>query len=214
MDLDIQSDRRKADRRTDGVTAKILRMVFSIRRDVDEASARDLLSGSGHDAAFIGRVLAIPEERRGRPRRADAAPAAPVEEKDSEVLAEDTIVILGAVDMATLHRLRFESETGMHRLTMADCPGDFTTFGLVRQERDGTPMITVKGRQALRHVACLRALDSVRLGADAIPMSDEVKSWLESNGYLAGKGAGCEVTAHGLSWLALHRPLPGERSPS
>lgn len=191
-------------------------MVFSMRRDVDEASARDLLSGSGHDAAFIGRVLAIPEERRGRPRRTDAAPAAPVEisENESGPVDENAIVILGAADMATLHRLRFESETGMHRLTMADCPGDFTTFGLVRQERDGTPIITVKGRQALRHVACLRALDSVRLGADAIPMSDEVKSWLESNGYLAGKGAGCEVTAHGLSWLALHCPLPGERSPS
>jgi hypothetical protein len=207
MDLDLPTDRRKADRRTDGVTARILRKVFSLRRGGDDAAARDLLSSTGHNEAFIGRVLSIPEERRGKPRRTAAAPV----EAGSAAPAIDQLVILGADDTATLLRLRFESETGMHRMTMADCPDAFTRFGLVQRESDGTPTITPKGRQALRHVACVRALESVQRGLDAIPMSDEVRTWLEAQGFLAGPGARCEITASGTQWLALHGPLPQDQ---
>jgi len=206
MAPDNLPERRQPDRRTDGVTAKILRKVFSMRRRRGEAAAHDLLAGSGHDQAFIERVLAIPHERRGQPRRADVAEAAPIAASET-----DAVVTLGAADMATLHRLRFESDSGMHRMTMADCPGEFARFGLVHAERDGTPSITAKGRQALKHAACVRALDSVRRSLDAIPMTDEVKSWLESSGYLAQKGHGYEVTARGASWLELNGPLPQDR---
>ena len=207
MELDTQADRRQADRRTDGVTARILRRVFSMRRGVDDVSARSLLASTGHDPAFIERVLAIPEERRGQPRRSVVSPVAPGEASAGMLPAGDDVVSLGADDMVILHRLRFESETGMHRLTMEDCPADFTRFGLVDRECDGTPTITLKGRQALRHFACVRALDSVRLRLDAVPMSDEVTGWLEANGYLERKGNGSEVTARGLGWLEMHLPL-------
>lgn len=206
MEPDTQADRRQADRRTDGVTARILRRVFSMRRGVDDASARSLLASTGHDPAFIEHVLAIPEERRGQPRRTVAPPAG-AGDNGGAALGGDEVVSLGVEDMATLHRLRFESETGMHRLTMEDCPADFTRFALVHRECDGTPTITLKGRQALKHFACVRALDSVRLRLDAIPMSDEIAGWLESNGYLERKGSGSEVTARGLSWLEMHLAL-------
>lgn len=210
MEPDTQADRRQTDRRTDGVTARILRRVFSMRRGADEASARSLLASTGYDPAFIEHVLAIPEERRGQPRRTVASPAGGGD-IGGTAPGNAQIVSLGADDMAILHRLRFESETGMHRLTMEDCPADFTRFGLVHRECDGTPTITLKGRQALKHFACVRALDSVRLRLDAIPMSDEITSWLESNGYLERKGSGSEVTARGLSWLEMHLPLaPGQ----
>ena len=210
MERDPNPDHRNEDRRIDGVTAKILRKVFSIRRRAGVAAAQDLLSASKHDPAFIARVLAIPGERRGRGRR--GVPVAPAPEEDSgAALPIDEVVTLCAAGMATLHRLRFESDSGMHRMTMADCPEDFTRFGLVQQERDGRPAITARGRLALKHVACVRALDSVRRSLDAIPMTDEVKAWLESNGYLAPKGHGYEVTARGASWLELNGPLPQDR---
>lgn len=180
-------------------------------RGVDDAPARNLFSDTGHDEAFIERVLSIPEERRGKPRRAVAAPVETAEDATGAAHDENALVSLGAADIAALHRLRFESETGMHRMTMAECPADFTRFGLVHEERDGTLTITLKGRQALKHFACVRALDSVRLRLDAIPMSDEVKSWLVASGYLERIGNGCEVTALGLSWLELHRPPPADR---
>jgi len=210
MELETQTDRRKADRRTDGVTARILRKVFSMRRGGDDTAARDLLASTGHDEAFIGHVLSIREERRGKGRRSDAASAAPAE-ADSAAPMLDEAVVLGDDDIAALHRLRFESETGMHRMTLADCPAVFTRYGLVQDAGDGVPTITLKGREALKHVACVRALDSVRLGLDVIPMSDEVRGWLEAQGYLAGQGARCEVTAGGLQWLALHGPLPQDQ---
>ncbi len=186
-------------------------------RGADAVSTRSLFADTEHDAEFIERVLAIPEERRGQPRRTVAPPADAATatgaggECGNGAAAHQEIVSLGAADMAILHRLRFESETGMHRLTMADCPADFTRYGLVHRECDGTPTITLKGRQALKHFACVRALDSVRLRLDAIPMSDEVTSWLESQGYLERNGHGSEVTARGLHWLELYRPLAPDR---
>jgi len=204
----MQAERRKADRRSDGVTAKILRKVFSMRRGNGAASAHALFAGTTHDQGFIERVLAIPEERRGRPRSTDALAPAPAEEAAPAV---DAVVTLGATDMATLHRLRFESDSGMHRMTVADCPDVFTQCGLAHLERDGTPSITTKGRQTLKHLACVRALDSLRRSLDAIPMTDEVKGWLEANGYLAHKGNGYEVTALGSTWLELNGPLPQDR---
>lgn len=164
-------------------------------RGVDEASVRALFAEGEHDAAFVERVLAIPGERRGQPRRNVAEPV------------DDAVVSLGADDMATLHRLRFESETGMHRLTMADCPADFTRFGLVHEECDGTPTITVRGRQALKHFACVRALDGVARGLDVIPMSDDIKSWLETQCYLHRIGSGYAVTELGQRWLAFNAPV-------
>jgi hypothetical protein len=206
----MQPERPKEDRRIDSVTAKILRKVFSMRRANGDGPARELFAGSAHDPGFIERVLAIPEERRGR-RRA-AAPTADVPAAPAP--AADETVALGAADMATLHRLRFESDSGMHRMAMADCPEAFTQLGLVQPERDGTAAITARGRQTLKHGACVRALDSVRRSLDAIPMTDEVKTWLESNGYLDRKGNGYEVTARGALWLELHDPLPQDRQPS
>jgi hypothetical protein len=206
----MQPERPKTDRRIDSVTSKLLRKVFSIRRAHGDGAVRELLAGNAHDPGFIERVLAIPGERRSRRRLGAPAALAPAAVPAPVVEA----VTLGAADMATLHRLRFESDSGMHRMAMADCPDAFTQFGLVLQERDGTPAITALGRETLRHGACVRALDSVRRSLDAIPMSDEVKSWLESNGYLARKGASFEVTLRGATWLDLHDPLPQDRQPS
>jgi hypothetical protein len=212
MDIETQPDHRKAERRTDSVTARILRKVFSMRRGGDDVAARDLLASTGHDEAFIGRVLSIREERRGKGRRSDAVAVKPAPaDTDAAALTLDEAVVLGEDDIAALHRLRFESDTGMHRMRLADCPSVFARFGLVQHENDGIPTITAKGREALRHVACVRALDSVRLGLDVIPMSDEVRAWLDAQGYLAGPGARCEVTASGLQWLALHGPLPQDQ---
>jgi hypothetical protein len=206
----MQPERPKADRRIDSVTAKILRKVFSMRRANSEGPVQELFAGSAHDPGFIERVLAIPEERRGRRRPVADVPAVPA----VPAPAADETVALGAADMATLHRLRFESDSGMHRMAMADCPDAFTQLGLVQPERDGTAAITARGRQTLKHGACVRALDSVRRSLDAIPMTDEVKIWLESNGYLDRKGNGYEVTARGALWLELHDPLPQDRQPS
>jgi hypothetical protein len=203
----MQPEHPKADRRIDSVTAKILRKVFSMRRANGEGPVQELFAGSAHDPGFIERVLAIPEERRGRRRPAAPAAMAPA----AATPAVDEAVTLDAADMATLHRLRFESDSGMYRMAMADCPDAFTQLGLVQPERDGTAAITARGRQTLRHGACVRALDSVQRSLDAIPMTDEVKTWLESNGYLARKGTGYEVTALGSRWLELHALLTPDR---
>lgn len=71
MTLATHSDRRLGDRRTDGVTAKILRTMFAMRRGFGNAAAKNLLLRNGLDEALIDRVLAIPEERRGQQRRTD-----------------------------------------------------------------------------------------------------------------------------------------------
>jgi len=199
MTLDTQPDRRSVDRRSDGVTSKILHAVFAMRRGFGNAAAKNLLLRNGHDDDFIAHVMAIPEDRRGQRRRTDppAAPAAAAEEA----------VTLDAAGMAVLHRLRFEADSGMHRMAMADCPAELQRFGLMQQELDGTPTITAKGRQALKHFACVRALDSLARGADAIPMSEEIKAWLEANLFLCPRGPGYAVTELGTNWLAFNASL-------
>lgn len=212
MTLDPQHSRRAEDRRRDGVTAKILHTVFAMRRGFGSAAAKNLLLRNGHDDDFIEQVLAIPEERRGPRRRTDAAPVASAAANGTP--AEDEVVTLDAAGMAILHRLRFEADSGMHRMTLADCPGELARFGLIQQERDGTPTITAKGRQALKHYACVRALDSIWRGLDAIPMSDDIKVWLEANLFLQRVGTGYAVTDLGKNWLAFNAALAQNRSPS
>lgn len=209
MTTDTQFDRRAGDRRRDGVTAKILHTVFAMRRGFGNAAAKNLLLRNGHDDAFIEQVLAIPEERRAQRRRSDAAPATTVER--GAAAPEDGTVTLDAAGMAILHRLRFEADTGMHRMTLSDCPGELQRFGLIHLERDGTPTITAKGRQALKHYACIRALDCVCRGIDAIPMTDDIRTWLETNLFLQRSAAGYQVTDLGKSWLAFNSSLSTNR---
>lgn len=216
MTLYPRTDRRAADRRTDGMTAKILHTVFAMRRGFGNGAAKNLLLRNGHDDAFIDQVLAIPEERRGQRRRTDApAPAStPVAVDDSASPLNDEAVTLDAAGMAILHRLRFEADSGMHRMTGADCPPELHRFGLIEQEPDGTPTISAKGRQALKHYACVRALDSVWRGLDAIPMTDDIKAWLETNLFLQRSGNVYAVTELGQSWLAFNCALSQPRTPS
>lgn len=213
MTLDTQSDRRSEDRRTDGVTAKILHTVFAMRRGFGNAAAKNLLLRNGHDDAFAEQVLAIPEERRGQRRRTDAAPPAQPG-RNGAAAACDEAVTLDAAGMTILHRLRFEADSGMHRMTLADCPAELSRFGLIDQEPDGTPTITDKGRQALKHYACVRALDSIRRGQDAIPMTDEIKTWLESNSFLQRTSTSYAVTDLGKRWLEFNSLLAHNRAPS
>ena len=210
MTLDTQSDRRAGDRRSDGVTSKILHAVFAMRRGFGNAAAKNLLLRNGHDDDFIDHVLAIPEERRGQRRRMDQ-PATPA----AATVAEEAVT-LDASGMAVLHRLRFEADSGMHRMTLADCPPELQRFGLMAQEFDGTPAITAKGRQALKHFACVRALDSLSRGLDAIPMTDDIKAWLEANLFLSrnGSGTGYAVTELGKSWLVFNSSLSTGTTPS
>lgn len=210
MTLDNQSDRRAGDRRTDGVTAKILHTVFAMRRGFGNAAAKNLLLRNGHDEDFAEQVLAIPEERRGQRRRTDAAP--PSQADRGAPAAEHEAVTLDAAGMAVLHRLRFEADSGMHRMTLADCPVELQRFGLIQQDHGDTPTITDKGRQALKHYACVRALDSVWRGADAIPMSEDIKSWLEANLFLQRGGAGYAVTDLGKRWLEFNSLLSQSRT--
>lgn len=197
---DPQPTRRATDRRTDGVTAKILHTVFAMRRGFGSAAAKNLLLRNGHDDDFIAQALAIPAERRGQRRRTDAAPDLPA----APAAPDSDAVTLDADGMAVLHRLRFEADSGMHRMTLADCPAQLHRFGLIAQEADGTPTITAKGRQALKHVACVRALDSIWRGLDAIPMSDDISAWLEAHLFLQRNGAGYAVTELGKNWLAFN----------
>jgi hypothetical protein len=194
------------DRRTDGVTAKIFRTVVAMRRGFGSAAAKNLLLRNGLDEELIERVLAIPEDRRAQRRRTDAAPSAPMDECETSAV-EDEAVTLDATDMAVLHRLRFEADTGMHRTTMAECSVELTRFGLIRLDDDRRPAITAKGRQALKHFACVRALNSIQCGLDAIPMSEEIRTWLESNLFLQRSSNGYQVTELGKGWLEFNRSI-------
>jgi len=209
MTLDTQSDRRSGDRRTDGVTAKILRSVFAMRQSFGSAAAKNLLLRNGHDDDFIEQVLSLSNDRRADRRRTDASPPLRVDQPPAP--ADDEAVTLDASGMAILHRLRFEADSGMHRMTATDCPPELARFGLIQQEPDGTPTITSKGRQALKHFACVRALDSLDRGLDAIPMSDDIKNWLVSNLFLHSIGTGYAVTELGKSWLAFNCSLSRTR---
>ncbi|WP_332878896.1 hypothetical protein [Massilia sp. S19_KUP03_FR1] len=207
MTLHTQFDRRSPERRSDGVTSKILHAVFAMRRGFGNAAAKNLLLRNGHDDAFIEQVLAIPEDRRDQRRRTEAAPA-----ERAATPAEPAAVTLDAAGMAVLHRLRFEADSGMHRMTILDCPAELQRFGLMQQDRDGTPTITAKGRLALKHFACVRALDSLARGTDAIPMSEEISAWLEANAFLLRQGKAYGVTELGKSWLAFNATL-AQRQP-
>jgi hypothetical protein len=210
MALVTHPDRRSGDRRTDGVTAKILRTMFAMRRGFGNAAAQNLLLRNGLDEALVERVLAIPEERRAQRRRTDEAPST---SGDMEQAAtdDDGPVTLDAAGMAILHRLRFEADTGMHRMTIAECPVELQRFALIRLDDDGKPVITVKGRQALKHFACVRALNSIQCGLDALMMSEEIRIWLESNMFLQRIGNDYRITELGTSWLEFNRSISQNR---
>jgi predicted transcriptional regulator len=114
--------------------------------------------------------------------------------------------------MAILHRLRFEADTGMHRMTIAECPVELRRFGLIQLDDDGKPVITVKGRQALKHYACVRALNSIQCGLDAPMMSEEIRTWLESNMFLQRIGNDYQITELGNSWLEFNRSISQNRA--
>lgn len=214
MTFETRAERRSADRRSDGFTAKILQAVFAMRRGFGNGAATNLLLRNGHDEDFIARVLTIPEERRGLRRRGDgmsaALPDAPPAVASNE--ASEDPVTLDAAGMALLHRLRFEADSGMHRITIAECPAELRRFGLIEQDQDGPPTITAKGRQALRHFACVRALDSLWCGAQVIPMRDDIRDWLEVNLFLQRDGGRYAVTELGERWLKFNCAISSRRT--
>jgi hypothetical protein len=122
-------------------------------------------------------------------------------------------VTLDAAAMAILHRLRFEADTGMHRMSIAECPVELQRFALIQLDDDGKPVITVKGRQALKHFACVRALNSIQCGQDALMMSEEIRIWLESNMFLQRIGNDYKVTELGSRWLEFNRSISHDRLP-
>jgi hypothetical protein len=209
MALVTHPDRRLGDRRTDGVTAKILRTMFAMRRSFGNAAAKNLLLRNGLDEELVERVLAIPEERRAQRRR--EAPSASVDPRPTPT-DDDGPVTLDAAAMAILHRLRFEADTGMHRMTVAECPVELQRFDLFRLDDDGKPVITAKGRQALKHFACVRALNSIQCGPDAPMMSEEIRTWLESNMFLQRVGNDYRITELGNSWLEFNRSISQNRA--
>jgi len=211
MTLAAHPNRRSGDRRTDGVTAKILHTVFAMRRGFGNAAAKNLLLRNGLDEGLIERVLAIPEDRRAQRRRTDDASSVPAERRDTTVDEEDLSVTIDAAGMAILHRLRFDADTGMRRVAVAECPAELTRFGMIRLDDDGNPAITAKGRQALKHYACVRALSSIQCGSDAIPMSEEIRTWLESNRFLQRIGNDDRVTELGSGWLEFNRSISQTR---
>jgi len=221
MTIAIYPDRRSGDRRTDGVTAKILRTVFAMRRGFGNAAAKNLLLRNGLDEGLAERVLAIPEERRATRRRVPDAPST-CAGQDAAPGDDGEAVTLDAARMTVLHRLRFEADSGMHRMTTAECPVELLRFALVQLDDDGKPVITAKGRQALKHFACVRALDSVQCGVETLMMSEEVRRWLESNLFLQRIGNDDRVTELGKDWLAFNQQIsngqgsaaPGASSPS
>lgn len=210
MALVIHPDRRSGDRRTDGVTAKILRTMFAMRRAFGNAAAKNLLLRNGLEEELVERVLAIPEERRAQRRRIHEAPSTSVDQHPTST-DDDGPVTLDAAGMAILHRLRFEADTGMHRMTIAECPVELQRFALIRLDDDGKPVITVKGRQALKHFACVRALNSIQCGLDAPMMSEEIRIWLESNLFLQRIGNDHQITELGNSWLEFNRSISQNR---
>jgi hypothetical protein len=209
MALVTHPDRRSGDRRTDGVTAKILRTMFAMRRSFGNAAAKNLLLRNGLDEALVERVLAIPEERRAQRRR--EAPSASVDPHPTST-DDDGPVTLDAAAMAILHRLRFEADTGMHRMSIAECPVELQRFALFRLDDDGKPVITAKGRQALKHYACVRALNSIQCGLDALMMSEEIRIWLESNMFLQRVGNDYKITELGNRWLEFNRSISQNRA--
>jgi len=211
MTLAAHPNRRSGDRRTDGVTAKILHTVFAMRRGFGNAAAKNLLLRNGLDEGLIERVLAIPEDRRMESRRTGDVSSAPADRDDATVVDEDLSVTIDAAGMALLHRLRFDADTGMRRVTVAECPAELKRFGLIRLDDDGNPAITAKGRQALKHYACVRALNSIQCGSDAIPMSEEIRTWLESNLFLQRIGNDYKVTELGNGWLEFNRSISQNR---
>jgi hypothetical protein len=211
MALVTHPDRRSGDRRTDGVTAKILRTMFAMRRSFGTAAAQNLLLRNGLDEELVERVLAIPEERRAQRRRTDEAPPAAVDQQPTPT-DDDEPVTLDAAAMAILHRLRFEADTGMHRMAVAECPVELQRFALIRLDDDGKPVITAKGRQALKHFACVRALNSIQCGLDGLIMSEEIRTWLESNRFLQQVGNDYRVTELGSSWLEFNRAISQKRA--
>jgi hypothetical protein len=205
-------DQRSGDRRTDGVTAKILRTMFAMRRGFGNAAAKNLLLRNGLDEALIERVLAIPENRRAQRRRDDEGASTPVGQRGTSADDEDGPVTLDTAGMAVLHRLRFEADTGMHRMTIAECPAELKRFALIQLDKDGKPAITVKGRQALKHFACVRALNSLQSGLDTVLMSEEIRIWLESNQFLQRLGNHYKVTELGKDWLEFNRSISQHRA--
>lgn len=210
MALVTRTDRRSGDRRTDGVTAKILRTMFAMRRGFGNAAAKNLLLRNGLDEALVERVLAIPEERRAQRRRTDEAPSASADRHQTSI-DDDGPVTLDTAAMAILHRLRFEADTGMHRMTIPECPVELQRFALIQLDDDGKPLITAKGRQALKHFACVRVLNSIQSGLDALMMSEEIRLWLESNMFLQRIGNDYKITELGNSWLEFNRSISQNR---
>ena len=210
MALVTHPDRRSGDRRTDGVTAKILRTMFAMRRSFGNPAAKNLLLRNGLDEELVERVLAIPEERRTQRRRHEASSTS-VDEHQTPT-DDDGPVTLDAAGMAILHRLRFEADTGMHRMTIAECPAELQRFALIQLDDDRKPVITVKGRQALKHFACVRVLNSIQCGLDALMMSEEIRMWLESNMFLQRIGNDYRITELGNSWLEFNRSISQNRT--
>jgi hypothetical protein len=211
MALVTYPDRRAGDRRTDGVTAKILRTMFAMRRGFGNAAAKNLLLRNGLEEELVERVLAIPEERRAQRRRLHETPSTCVGQHQTSA-DDDGPVTLDATGMAILHRLRFEADTGMHRMTIAECPLELQRFALIQLDEDGKPVITLKGRQALKHFACVRALNSIQCGLDGLMMSEEIQIWLESNLFLQRIGNDYKVTELGSSWLEFNRSISQSRA--
>jgi hypothetical protein len=206
MTLVTHPDRRSGDRRTDGVTAKILRTMFAMRRGFGNAAAKNLLLRNGLEEELVERVLTIPEERRAHRRRIHEAPFTSADQHQTST-DDDGPVTLDAAAMAILHRLRFEADTGMHRMTIAECPVELHRFALIQLDDDGKPVITVKGRQVLKHFACVRALDSIQCGSDSPMMSEEIRIWLESNMFLHRVGNDYKITELGNRWLEFNRSI-------
>lgn len=201
MNSDIHPERRQHDRRIDGVTARVLRKVFVMRRGFGTATAKNLLPQSEYRADFIERVLAIPRERRVVRRRSVVVGGAR-NQPDNVPLADDVhLTSMGNAEMTALHRLRYEIDCGVHQMKFCDCPDGLKRFGLVQLEKDGMPSITLKGRRALQHHVCVLALENVRSKLYAIPLNEEIKFWLESNRFLSHNGTEYEVTDRGFSWL-------------
>lgn len=195
------------------MTAKIFRTMLAMRRGFGRAAAKNLLLRNGIDEASIERMLAIPEDRRAQRRRTDDASPVPVDRREASA-DDDESVTLDAAGMAVLHRLRFEADTGMHSMTMAECPAELKRFALIQLDEDGRPAITARGRQALKHFACVRVLSSIQCGVDGIPMSEDIRAWLESNLFLERVGNVYRVTELGNGWLAFNRSISQHRTPS
>jgi len=97
-------------------------------------------------------------------------------------------------------------------MTIAECPVELQRFALIQPNDDGTPVITAKGRQALKHFACVRALNSIQSGLGALIMSEEIRGWLESNQFLQRNGNDYQVTELGNRWLEFNQSIAQNRA--